>query len=168
MLRRLALLLAIITLLLIGYEVLASSNDRIPACTAADAASMARAISDAGFGDDYSEIVTQVKDFDVASGDLVLLIESVSQLQSSWWNDITTSFPDCALAVQVTNSGGRVLDELLIGVSVGEAGYKLAQDDDDSGTTLVNRAKHHIDEWTTAQTEFLELIGELGDLAKSK
>ncbi|MBI5669210.1 MAG: hypothetical protein HZC41_14490 [Chloroflexi bacterium] len=142
----------------------AQNNEDLAACTEDEITEIAVAVSASDFGDDYSALVSKFEDMDIEGGDLLDLSADVSELQETWWSEIVSDFPDCVIAQKIALTGGRMMDELLISVSIGQVAYNEEQTGSRAKSAkLLKRFQYHIAQWTGLQTEFLALINEAMD-----
>ncbi len=66
-------------------------------------------------------------------------IPELESLQARWWNEVSPSLPACGLSVQAQVGIGRVVDEFLIAVLLGAAGYNdEAQPHAEAGRTVLD------------------------------
>lgn len=153
----------LLSLLLAAFVFAASptlaTNDEVVECTAAQTTRIFKAIQDSDFTEDYQNIADDMRTVGENVEILYSLIEDVSAIQSDWWGDVSASFPSCALAIEVALTGGRMLDELLIAVSIGRVAYtEIVSGEQEIGETLLTRFQYHVGQWSDFQDVFLQII----------
>lgn len=120
MLRRIALLLAITTVLLASYEVYAQSENIVPQCTSSQLATLRQALLD------VSNNLSDVDFSDIKEATL-----KIEELQQDWWNTTYPDISDCSLGIDAGMRYGHLLDEYLIAtlltIAPDKLGAELAQ-----------------------------------------
>lgn len=152
----------VLVLFVLFLTPVSASNDAVKICTTTQIKQIVSAVQESDFAAGYQVVVDNMGKVGDDTDILYAMIEDMSTLQSTWWGDVANTFPDCALANELAFTGGRMLDELLIAVSVARVGYSVILDgDEDTGATMLTRFQYHLAEWKDLQEDFISLISDL-------
>lgn len=156
--------LFVLFLLVVPITVLATPlHDDVTVCSPTQKALIVKALQKSKFTDLYSNVTDAIKKLKIEKGGLFGIVEDVNIMQEDWWSTTTQSFPDCVEAQQITLTGGRVLDELLIASTMGQLSYSetVAGDKYDASSNLSTEFQYHIKQWTALQGDFIDMITAL-------
>lgn len=154
--------LFVLLITLFASPVLAAPNDEIVACTNDEIIEALTAFAQTDFAGDYANITDAMGELDMEGEGLLKIIEDVDDLQIMWWGEVVPEFPNCAGAQFVISVGGRMLDELLIAVSLGQLAYEYSVNDQGVvASAIAIRFNAHIDLWKDYEQEFLNAISDM-------
>lgn len=146
----------------LSLSAIRAQNTELEACEKAEVTAILVAIRDADFADKYAEVTAGIKTMDIASGDLLDVIEDLDDLQLEWWGEIVPEFPSCTEAAYLTLVGGRMLDEMLVATLIGQLAFEQTLNDDSrTASDLQERFANHVELWNSFQEAFLGTITDL-------
>lgn len=151
--------LLVLFIALFAVPVFAQDADPLPACELDDREQIINVLREVDFANAYTEITDAMQDMEIAKGDLLDIIEDLDDLQVAWWTEITTEFPDCLEAQNLTQLGGRMLDELLAVSLFGQLTFALTIDGEsrDAGH-MQDRFAVHLEAYTDRRALFMDAL----------
>lgn len=148
------LLVVLTCLLVMPFAVFA--QDTLPPCTHAQSQATYVVLEANSFVADFqnaAKVIANDADVTEIPHDGFLLLDA---LQHKWWAEIVPALPDCEQAQRLALIGGRMLDEMLIGLSISHWAEASAND------SLADSITQHKDATLELNVQLAEITEELG------
>jgi hypothetical protein len=118
-LKRAVLIVTLPTMIMAFTATNAQSDEEIPECDSSQVSLIILEMQN--FMSEYISLNERIANIEAET--LPQLTEDLSDLQLQWWGEITPALPRCTLAIRVSFILGRMLDESLITLALGQAQY---------------------------------------------
>ncbi|MEO8608935.1 MAG: hypothetical protein ABI690_13675 [Chloroflexota bacterium] len=142
-----------------------TNNNTIPECTQDQLAEIKDVVDEADFAENFRVMLDDMKKVDITKNGLIALaplLPAINDIQVAWWTDIAPNFPGCALAERYKLAGGRMVDQLLIGISVTVNAIRAFDSGIDAANELLKAGQPNLPAFTEAQKVFDSLGAEIG------